>query len=124
MAGLSDKSRRAKALRSLVNHREGLSVFVDRAQVPMDNDAELALRSAVIGRHLSLGSDSERGARFTAMMYSGVGTLSMNGIDVRRWLGEWLTANANNGGRAPDDLSPWLPLSENAGRRRALAAPG
>ena len=125
LAGLSDKARRARALRSLVNHREGLSVFVDRAQVPMDNNkAELALRSAVIGRHLSFGSDSERGARFTAMMYSVAGTLSMNGIDVRRWLGEWLTACANNGGRAPDDLSPWLPWSMNAGRRRALAAPG
>ena len=124
LAGLSDKARRAKALRSLVNHREGLSVFVDRAQVPMDNNkAELALRSAVIGRHLSFGSDSERGARFTAMMYSVAGTLSMNGIDVRRWLAEWLTACAHNGGQAPDDLSPWLPWSMNAGRRRALAAP-
>ena len=125
LAGLSDKARRARALRSLVNHREGLSVFVDRAQVPMDNNkAELALRSAVIARHLSFGSDSERGARFTAMMYSVAGTLSMNGIDVRRWLGEWLTACANNGARAPHDLSPWLPWSMNTGRRRALAAPG
>ena len=125
LAGLSDKARRARALRSLVNHREGLSVFVDRPQVPMDNNkAELALRSAVIGRHLSFGSDSERGARFTAVMYSVAGTLSMNGIDVRRWLGEWLTACASNGGQAPDDLSPWLPWSMNASRRRALAAPG
>ena len=29
LAGLSDKASRAKPLRSLVNHREGLSVFVD-----------------------------------------------------------------------------------------------
>ena len=30
LAGLPDRAREGKALRSLVNHREGLSVFVDR----------------------------------------------------------------------------------------------
>ena len=34
LAELPDQAREAKALRSLVNHREGLSVFVDRPQVP------------------------------------------------------------------------------------------
>ena len=107
LAGLSAKALRAKPLRSLLNHREGLSVFVDHPQVPPDNNrAELALRSAVIGRQLSFGSDSKTGAKFTAMMYSVAGTLAMNGIDVRRWLEEWLTACAKNGGKPPDDLWP------------------
>ena len=35
LAGLPDEAREGKALRSLLNHREGLSVFVDRPQVPM-----------------------------------------------------------------------------------------
>ena len=30
LAGLSDKALRAKPLRSLLNHREGLCVFVDK----------------------------------------------------------------------------------------------
>ena len=125
LAGLSAKALRAKPLRALLNHRKGLSVFVDHPQVPPDNNrAELALRSAVIGRQLSFGSDSETGARFTAMMYSVAGTLAMNGIDIRRWLAEWLTACAKNGGKPPDDLSPWLPWSMSEDRRRALAAPG
>ena len=125
LAGLSDRARRAKPLRSLVHHREGLCVFVDRPQVPPDNNrAELALRIAVIGRRLSFGSDSEEGAKFTAMMYSVTGTLALNGIDVRRWLEAWLTACAKNGGKPPDDLSPWLPWSMSSGRRRVLAAPG
>ena len=125
LAGLSDLALRAKPLRSLVNHRDGLSVFVDRPYVPPDNNrAELALRSAVIGRRLSFGSDSERGAKFTAMMYSVVGTLVMNGIDVRRWLEEWLTACAKNGGKPPDDLSPWLPWTMSEERRRKLTTPG
>ena len=60
----------------------------------------------------------------TAIMYSVVGTLSMNGIDVLRWLEAWLTACAENGGKPPDDLSPWLPWSMSEERRRELATPG
>ena len=58
------------------------------------------------------------------MMYSVAGTLALNGIDVRRWLEEWLTACAKNGGKPPDDLSAWLPWSMREARRLALAAPG
>ncbi len=125
VAALPAQAREGKALRSLLNHREGLSVFLERPSVPMDNNqAERALRGPVIGRRLSFGSDSETGARFTAMMYSVLGTLSSNGVDPLRWLEAWLTACAENGGRAPGDLSPWLPWSMNEERRRALMAPG
>ena len=125
LAGLPDEAREGKALRSLRNHREGLSVFVDRPQVPLDNNkAERFLRGPSIGRGLSFGSDSEGGARFTAIMYSVLGTLSMNGIDVLRWLEAWLTACAENARQPPDDLSPWLPWSMSEERRRAFTAPG
>ena len=67
---------------------------------------------------------SEDGARLTAMMYSVAGTLALNGIDVRRWLQEWLTACAKNGRKPPGDLVPWLPWSMSEKRKRALAAPG
>ena len=125
LGGLSAKALRAKALRSLLNHREGLCVFVDHPQVPMDNNAaERALRGPAIGRQLSFGSDSEKGARFTAMMYSVAGTLALNGIDVRRWLQAWLTACAKNGGKPPDDLSPWLPWSDERGSQARLHGAG
>ena len=125
LAGLSDRARRAKALRSLLNHREGLCVFVDHPQVPMDNNAaERALRGPAIGRRLTFGSNSKDGARFTAIMYSVVGTLSMHGIDVLRWLEAWLKACAKNGGKPPDDLSPWLPWSMSEERKRAFMTPG
>ena len=123
LAGLPDTDRRAKPLRSLVNHREGLCVFVDHPQVPMDNNAgERALRGPVIGRRLSFGSNSEDGAKFTAVMYSVIGTLSMNGIDVLLWLEAWLDACAKNGGKPPGDLSPWLPWSMSEARRRKFTA--
>ena len=58
LAGLPDEAREGKALRSLINHREGLSVFVDRPLVPMDNNlAERMLRGPAIERRLSFGSD-------------------------------------------------------------------
>ena len=125
LPALPDQAREGKALRSLLNHRDGLCVFVDRPQVPMDNNlAERILRGPSIGRRLSFGSDSEGGARFTAIMYSVVATLSMNGINVLRWLEAWLKACAENGRKPPDDLSPWLPWSMSEERRREFTAPG
>ena len=124
LAGLPEHAREGKPLRSLVNHREGLSVFAGRPRVPLDNNlAERLLRGPAIGRRLSFGSDSGTGARFTALMYSVVGTLMLNRIDVLRWLEAWLAACAENGGRPPDDTAAWLPWSMDAARRRALTTP-
>ena len=64
-----------------------------------------------------------RGAQFTALMYSVVGTLMLNRIDVLRWLEAWLAACADTGGRPPDDTAAWLPWSMDAARRRELTAP-
>ena len=125
LAALPVEAREARVLRSLVNHRDGLCVFLDRPLVPMDNNiAERSLRRPAIGRRLSFGSDSAEGATFTAIMYSVVGTLWMNDIDVLRWLEAWLEACARNGGKPPGDLSPWLPWSMSEARRRELTAPG
>ena len=124
LAGLPDEAREGKALRSLVNHREGLSVFVDHPRTPMDNNfTERVIRAPVIGRRLSFGSDSLTGAALAALMYSAVATLTLNGIDVLRWLEAWLEVCAHNGGRPPEDLAPWLPWSMDEARRRELAAP-
>ena len=123
LAGPAGSDRRAKALNSLLRHRDGLCVFVDRPDVPMDNNlSERMHRGPVIGRKLSFGSDSLEGALFSAMMYGIIETLRMNGIDVRTWLDDWLSACAGNGGQPPEDLSPWLPWSMDEDRRRALKA--
>ncbi len=124
LAGLPEHAREGKPLRSLVNHHEGLSVFLERPRTPMDNNlAERLLRGPVIGRRLSFGSDSETGAKLAALMCSVVGTLNLNGIDVRRWLEAWLAACANNGGRPPHDTAPWLPWSMDDARQRELSVP-
>ncbi len=71
---------------------------------------------------MSFGSNSEDGAKFTAVTYSVIGTLSMNGIDVLRRLEAWLKACAKSGGKPPDDLSPWLPWTMSDERRRKFTA--
>ena len=124
LAALSDDAREAKALRSLANHREGLTAFVERPRTPMDNNlAERLLRGPAIGRRLPFGSDSATGAKLAALMYSVVGTPNLNGIDVRRRLDAWLATCAENGGHPPDDLAPRLPWSMDEARRRELTAP-
>ena len=48
LAGMTDKARKAKPLRSLLKHREGLCVFADRPFVPMDNNTGYS-RSGITG---------------------------------------------------------------------------
>ena len=124
LAKLDDDAPQAKPLRSLVRHREGLSVFLnDPAILPDNNTAEREFRDAVIGRKLSFGSDSETGAELTATMYSVFGTVTRNGLNVGRWLKDYLDACAGNGGRPPADLAAWLPWSMTPQRRRTLGQP-
>ena len=64
----------------------GLSVFLQRPAVPMDNNfAERTLRGAVIGRRLCLAPDSEHGAQQPPDVLGG-GNIGAEHIDVHRWL--------------------------------------
>ena len=122
---LPDGARQGTALRSLINHREALSVFVDHPRVPMDNNTcENVQRDPVIGRKLSFGSDSVTGARLTGVMLSVLGTIILCGLDVRAWLEQWLTECARNGGHPPDDLSGWLPWTMSATQKDNFRPPG
>ena len=82
-------------------------MFLDHPEVPMDNNVgERAIGNPAIGRKLSLGSDSEAGARMTAVIHTVLGTVTRNGLDVLRWLRAWLDACAESGGLPPGDL--WI----------------
>ena len=119
-AALAQDARQRQPLRSMLEHREGLTRFVEHPQIPMDNNtAEASHRCAVIGRKLSFGSDSLDGARLTALMYSVLGTVEKNGLDVQRWLTDWLTACAENARSPPAELQHWLPWTMSEHTRRA-----
>lgn len=67
-----------KLLISLKKHWDGLTVFVDRPEIPMDNNpAERALRPGVLGRKNYSGSGAVWSSELTAVMYSLFETLKI-----------------------------------------------
>ena len=99
-----------KVLTSLQNHWDGLTIFVDNPDVPMDNNtAERAIRPAVIGRKNFYGSGAQWSAQLFVMMLSIFQTLEKWNINSHTWLNAYLQACAENNGNAPADLSAFLP---------------
>ena len=117
---LPESAAQRAPLDSLVRHRDGLTVFVDNAAVPMDNNAaERGLRGIAVGRKLSFGSHSVDGARLAGMLYSIFGTLEMSGISPYPWLSAYLAACARHGGPPPEGPAAWLPWGADGERLRS-----
>ncbi len=115
---------KCKILISLQNHWEGLSVFVDHPEVPMDNNnGERPIRNPVTGRKNFYGSGSLWSSQLAAIMFSIFQTMALCGLNCNHWLRSYLTACAENHGKAPDDLSPFLPWEMDEGRRHQLSRP-
>jgi transposase len=73
---------------------------------------------------LSLDSSGSLGsAALAATLFTLFQTLALWGIPVRRWLSDYLQACAHNGGRPPEDITPFLPWSLAAVPRSALSRP-
>jgi transposase len=123
--GLADPTlhpRACKVLQSMQRHWRGLTVFVDRPDVAIDNNAsERVLRPEVQGRKAYYGSGSVWAAELAALLFSVLRTLvDCWQINPRRWLQEYLQACADNGGRAPQDISAFLPWKMTPERLKAL----
>lgn len=113
-----------KVLNSLQNHWDGLTVFVERPEVAMDNNtAERALRNSAVGRKNYYGSGSVWSAHLAAMMFSVLQTILLWGLNPHHWLSAFLQACADNGGQSPADLSPFVPWQMSADRRAELSRP-
>jgi transposase len=113
-----------KVLASLLNHWHGLIVFVDHPEVPMDNNGgERAIRGPVVGRKNFSGSGSFESAELTAKMYTQLQTVVQWGLNPNHWLQEYLETCAQAGGKAPADLTPFLPWEMSEERRQHLANP-
>lgn len=99
-----------KVMASLVNHWDGLTVFVAHPNIPLDNNlAERAVRGPVVGRKNYYGSGSIWSAQFAASMFTVLLTLDQVWrINPRLWMTEFLQACAIGRG-APPDMSLFLP---------------
>ena len=110
LATLEKSDPRAKPLSWAIREMEALTVFVKYPEIPMDNnEAERILRNPVIGRKNFYGSGSIWSSELTAMLFSIIETLRVNGINPKIYLTKYLTACAENESRAPPDLTPFLP---------------
>ena len=113
-----------KILTSLKNHWDGLTVFIEYPEVPMDNNnGERSIRNPVTGRKNFYGSGSLWSSELAAMMFSIFQTLVLCGLNCHHWLRLYLTACAENNGKPPADLSPFLPWKMDKERRQQLAKP-
>jgi len=111
-------------LESLHNHWAGLTVFLTRPEVALDNNsAERALRTPVVGRKNYYGSGSLWSARLAAMMFSVLQTLLVWGLNPRHWLSAFFDACVAHGGKTPPDLSAFLPWQMTDERKHQLAQP-
>ena len=113
-----------KVLSSLQHHWDGLTVFVERPEVAMDNNtAERALRNPVVGRKNYYGSGRVWSAHLAAMMFSVLQTILLWGLKPHHWLQAFLQACADHGGKSPEDLSAFLPWQMTPDRRAELTRP-
>jgi transposase len=115
---------RQSVLTSLQEHWDGLTVFVEHPEVPLDNNtAERSERGPVVLRKNSYGSGAVWSGKLAAMLFSVFQTLCLWNVNPRLWLTAYLQACAEAGGREPQTLEELLPwqLSEQKRQEWALA---
>jgi transposase len=110
-----------KALESLHEHWEGLTRFVDDPRIPMDNNAsERRARGPAVARKNFYGSGSLWSGQQAAAMFSIFATLSLCKLNPRKWLTWYLEQCAMSGGKAPEDIEPFLPWNLDVAKRSEL----
>jgi transposase len=110
-----------KVLVSLEEHWRGLTRFLDDPRIPLDNNAsERRVRGPALGRKNYYGSGALWSGRLAAMLFSLFATLALAKINIRIWLMWYLTSCAENGGRVPSDIDPFLPWMMSIETRREM----
>jgi transposase len=113
-----------KVLESLQEHWTGLIRFVEEPRIPLDNNAsERAGRGPAVARKNFYGSGSLWSGQLAAAMFSLFATLAHWKINPRRWLMWYLESCAAAGGRAPEDIQPFLPWHLSDEHRLTLSDP-
>jgi transposase len=99
-----------KALESLQRHWDGLLVFVNHPEIPMDNNlSERKLREPVLGRKNYYGSGAVWSGDLTVALFTIFQTARHNGLDPVKYLTSYLHAAADNHGNVPTNIDSFLP---------------
>ncbi|MCR5092683.1 MAG: transposase [Lachnospiraceae bacterium] len=110
------KGKTADALQYCINQEKYLRVFLDDANVPMDNNrAEQAIRPFTLGRKNWVNMFSTNGAQASAVIYSIVETAKANGLNVNAYL-EYLLRELSAHADDPKEnyITRLLPWSKEA----------
>lgn len=90
-----------QAIGYMDKHWKGLTVFRDRREVWLDNNAtERALRAPILGRKNHYGSKSKRGMKAAAILYSLIETCELIGVGPKDYLSHALRTLSRKPGRA------------------------
>lgn len=109
-----------KPLVSLREHWEGLILFVEHPEVPMDNnESERRLRNPIVGRKNYYGSGAVWSGQLAAVLFTIMQTLLLNGLDPKKVLQAYLEACARAGGRPPENPGSFLPWNLAEERKAA-----
>ncbi len=82
----SSKSQMGKAYSYFLNNYDGLTLFLSRARVPIDNNSsERLLRSHVVGRKIWYGTHSKSGAEAAAVHFTIVESCKLNQVNPRQY---------------------------------------
>jgi transposase len=113
-----------KVLRSLKRHWDGLTLFVNDPRIPLHNNrAERLIRQSVLLRNSSFGSGSEWSGGLAAKLFGIFQTWLINGLDPQALLLDYFDECAKTPGRAPPDVSQFLPWKMSEERKSAFALP-
>jgi hypothetical protein len=94
------RSAFGKAVRYLLKHWDGLTLFLEDPRIPLDNNAaERALRGVVVGRKNYYGNRSKRGAKVAAILYSLIETAKLRGVEPSQYLKKAAIAAIESPGR-------------------------
>jgi transposase len=110
-----------KTLSSLSEHWSGLTLFINDARIPLDNNySERLVRNPAVGRKNYYGSGSQWSGRLAMMLFSIFATLGLWKINPLTWLNWYFEACAANGGQAPSEPASFLPWNLNEARLAEL----
>ena len=87
LAQVTPTSLTGKALHYMANQWSTLTVYCENGRVAIDNNAiERAIRPFVIGRNNWIFSDTVKGVKASANLYSLIETAKLNGLEPYRYL--------------------------------------
>ena len=114
-----------KVLKSLREHWEGLTRFVDDPRIPMDNNgSERCGRGPAVARKNFYGSGSKWSGQLAAAAFSIFATLSMWKLNPRKWLTWYFEECAAAGGKVPVDIQAFLPWNLSEEKKKELSDTG